>query len=91
MRTREKSKVIRLKNYGRADGPNPLCKGGYRNTTCPNYRQCLDFVVKKSWERWTCVDCPHKKQVLILDDFPATNNDAVLYHSLPNEFRTQAG
>lgn len=91
MRTRQKPKVARLKNFGRADGPNPLSKRGYRNIFCPQYRQCLDFVIEKSWERWTCVDCPHKKQVLIIDDFPATNNDAVLYHTLPKEFHPQAG
>lgn len=91
MRKRQKSKVIKLKTSHRADAPTPSYKKGYRNIFCPNYRNCLDFVVKKSWERWACVDCPHKKQALILDDFPGTNNDAVLYHTLPKEFHTQAG
>lgn len=91
MRTQQKPKIARLKNYGTPDGPNPVCKRGYRNIFCPQYRQCLDFVVNKSWERWACVDCPQKKPVMILDDFPATNNETVLYHFLPQEFHKQAG
>jgi len=86
MKMRPKSKVVRLKKFDGVDGPNPVCKRGYRNIFCSSYRQCLDFAVMKSWERWACIDCPHKKQILVLDDFPATNNDAVLYHTLPQEF-----
>ena len=91
MKMRQTPRVARLKNYGRAGGPNPVFKRGYRNICCPNYSQCLDFVVKKSWERWACVDCPQKKQFLILDDFPATNRETVLYHTLPQEFHRHAG
>ena len=91
MGTKKVSKVARLKNYGRADGPNPISKRGYRNIFCSNYRQCLDFVVMNSWERWACVDCPHKKEVLALDDFPATHSDTVLYYTLPQEYHMRAG
>ena len=91
MKTRQKPRVARLKNYGKADGPKPVSQKGYRNLFCSNYRQCLDFAVMNAWERWACVDCPHKKQVLVLDDFPATNNDTVLYHALPHEYHMQAG
>ncbi len=85
------SEVSRLRKRGKTKGPKPVCGKGYRNLFCSHYNQCLDFAIKKSWEGWACFKCAHKKQVMILDDFPATNSDMALYHELPTEFHLQAG
>lgn len=91
MEDRRKSKVARLKKRGRVDGPNPVCKKGDRNLFCPHYCQCLDFAILKSWEYWACYDCMYKNQALILDDYPATNSETVLYHTLPQELYLRVG
>lgn len=87
---RRNSKVTRLKKRGETDGPNPVSGSGYRNLFCTKYGQCLDFAIESAWESWACYKCPDKKQVLILDDFPATNSDVDLYYELPREFHLRA-
>jgi CheY-like chemotaxis protein len=39
---------------------NPVRRQGNRNIFCPLYRECLDDVIKGSWQDWDCDDCPHK-------------------------------
>jgi hypothetical protein len=35
----------------------PVRRNGERNVFCPFYNSCLDYVVKQSWEDWTCFQC----------------------------------
>jgi hypothetical protein len=91
MESKRKTKVARLKRRGKSDGPNPVFKKGDRNLFCPHYCDCLDFAIFKSWDYWACFDCDHKKQALVLDDFPATKSETVLYHSLPQELYLRVG
>jgi DNA-binding response OmpR family regulator len=39
---------------------NPVRRQGSRNVFCAFYRECLDDVIKGSWQDWDCGDCPHK-------------------------------
>ena len=39
---------------------NPHRKGGIRNVFCPYYSECLDFVIKKQWLSWGCMDCAQR-------------------------------
>ena len=91
METKRKSRIARLKRRSSADGPNPAYKKGDRNLFCAHYCQCLDFAILKSWEYWSCFDCKFKKQALVLDDYPATNSETVLYHTLPQEYYLRVG
>ncbi len=36
---------------------SPIKKGKIRNTECPYYNSCLDFVIKKGWDTWACDSC----------------------------------
>jgi len=91
MLTKQKSKVTKMRRRSKDDGPNPVFKKGDRNLFCPYYCECLDFAILKSWEFWACFDCKHKKNVQILDEYPATNSETVLYHTLPQEFYLRVG
>jgi hypothetical protein len=91
MVAKTKPKVARLKKRSKMDGPNPVFKKGDRNLFCPHYCECLDYAILKSWEYWACFDCAMKKQALVLDDYPATNSETVLYHTLPQELYLRVG
>jgi CheY-like chemotaxis protein len=39
---------------------NPVQRQGNRNVFCPLYKECLDDVIRGSWQDWDCDDCPHK-------------------------------
>jgi len=41
--------------------PTPI--KGERNIHCPHYSDCLDYVVNRFWESWSCSECPHRKEV----------------------------
>jgi len=90
MKTRRNAKVTRLKKRGQAVGPNPVCGSGDRNLFCSHYSQCLDLAIGNAWDTWACFECPFQKQVVILDDFPATNREVALYHELPRDFHLRA-
>ena len=91
MLAKRKSKVTKMRRRSKDNGPNPVFKKGERNLFCPNYCQCLDFAIHKSWEFWACFECRHKGDVQMFDNYPATNNDAVLYHTLPQEYYLRVG
>ena len=38
----------------------PICDFGERNLDCPLYEDCLDLVVARNWECWSCSFCPYK-------------------------------
>ena len=38
----------------------PLCRHGERNIYCEFYEACLDFAVKKLWQKMSCESCLHK-------------------------------
>lgn len=38
----------------------PVCKKGDRNVFCRYYGDCLNYVIKKSWEYWDCGRCLHR-------------------------------
>ena len=91
MIAKQKSKVAKMRRRSKNGGPNPVLKKGDRNLFCPNYCQCLDFAILKSWDFWACIDCRHKMSVQVFDDYPATNSETVLYHTLPQEFYLRVG
>jgi hypothetical protein len=39
---------------------NPVWRKGNRNIFCPFYTECLDHVIKRTWEDWNCDDCRYK-------------------------------
>lgn len=80
-----------MRRRNKDNGPNPVFKKGERNLFCPHYCECLDFAIMKSWEYWACFDCRHKMDIQILDEYPATNSETVLYHTLPQEFYLRVG
>ena len=80
-----------LRRRSKNDGPNPVLKKGDRNLFCPRYCECLDFAIMKSWDFWACFDCRHKMDIQILDEYPATNSETVLYHTLPQEYYLRVG
>lgn len=90
MGTSRNAKVTRLKKRGQGVNPNPVYGSGDRNLFCSHYSQCLDFAIGKGWDSWACFECPNRKKVVVLDDFPATNRDVALYHELPREFHRRA-
>lgn len=91
MIAKQKPKVTKMRRRSKDGGPNPVFKKGDRNLFCPNYCQCLDFAIMKSWDFWACVDCRQKMNVQVFDDYPATNSETVLYHTLPQEFYLRVG
>ncbi len=91
MQARGASKVAKLRRRSRHNGPNPVAKKGERNLFCPNYCQCLDFAIMKAWDCWACTDCKLRANAQYYDDFPATNSETVLYHSLPHEIFLKVG
>lgn len=85
-----RSKIASFKR--RSGGPpSPSHKKGDRNIFCPHYCKCLDIAITKSWEYWACFDCKFKESRQYLDDYPFTNSDTVLYHSLPPEIFMKVG
>lgn len=78
-----KTGIARWKRHSGVKGPSPSRKKGDRNVFCQRYSQCLDVAILKSWEKWSCIDCKFRKQAHILDDYPATNSETVLYYTLP--------
>ena len=90
MAAKRKVKLAKLKRRS-GTHPNPCHKKGERNIFCPHYCNCLDFAIKKSWDFWACLDCRFKENRQYMEDFPYTNGDAVLYHSLPPEIFLKVG
>jgi hypothetical protein len=69
---------------------NPKNKDGERNIYCPFYRDCLDLVIKKSWEYWACSNCRHRKQkVDFFDSLPSMDN-GMPYYSLSHNINLEA-
>ena len=36
-----------------------LAEQEHRNVFCGAYNRCLDFVMRKNWQDWTCSRCPN--------------------------------
>jgi len=66
-------------------GCKPIHRDGFRNALCPNYRECLDLAVRKSWEFWDCTECVHKASTDPEFDIEATLSHSVTYFDLPLE------
>jgi len=88
----EKSKA-KIANFKRRSGnhPNPSPKRGERNIFCPHYCNCLDFAINKAWDSWACLECRFQDNRQYMEEFPFTNNDTVLYYSLPHDIYMKVG
>jgi hypothetical protein len=42
---------------------DPYERQGERNVFCPFYSQCLDIVIEKGWNGWSCSECEHSSRV----------------------------
>lgn len=63
----------------------PIHRDGFRNALCPNYRECLDMAVQKSWEYWDCAECTHRTSTDPELDIEVTLSHSVTYFDLPFE------
>jgi hypothetical protein len=63
--------------------PNPKPEEGQRNTFCPRYGACLDFVIGCSWEAWNCSQCPLKEKRPSANEYIDGSNDAEPSYELP--------
>ena len=63
----------------------PIHRDGFRNALCPNYRECLDLAVRKSWEFWDCTECAYKASTDPEFDIEGTLSHSVTYFDLPLE------
>lgn len=87
---RAKRKVARFKRRS-GSHPSPSHKKGERNIFCPHYCNCLDIAIKKSWDYWACMECRFKENKQYMDEYPYTNSDTVLYHTLPHDIYMKVG
>lgn len=71
--------------------PSPSHKKGERNIFCPYYCTCLDYAISKSWDYWACFECRFKEKRQYGEEYPYTNSDQILYHSLPPEIFMKVG
>lgn len=67
----------------------PIGKKGARNVFCPNYSDCLDFVIQKSWKSWNCSQCRHQQSRDPMVDIPLTVSDSISYYDLPLDIYRQ--
>lgn len=61
---------------------NPRNGGGERNIYCPYYSDCLDLVIKRTWENWGCKGCRHWGKKQDLYDSPPSFDNGIPYYSL---------
>jgi hypothetical protein len=87
---RAKTKLASIRRRS-SNHPNPTGKKGDRNLFCGQYCRCLDFAINKSWDYWTCSECRFRNDQQYMDDYPYTNNDTVLYHTLPPDIYMKVG
>jgi hypothetical protein len=62
---------------------NPVRKKGERNVFCPHYSDCLDYAVKKYWNRWNCADCFFRTNEEGRPELQVYHNETVAYYELP--------
>ena len=71
--------------------PKPTPRHGRRNTFCPHYSSCLDFVIGCSWEAWNCSQCPFKANRLSVTQYIDVSADAEPCYELPPNIARQFG
>lgn len=62
----------------------PTPKQGERNIYCPFYSDCLDYVVKHFWQRWSCSECPYKLIKQSITEWEYIVNDTNTHYDLPS-------
>ena len=70
---------------------NPVNKKGKRNTFCPYYGDCLDFVIENSWKYWDCCNCPHRLNEGARVEIEFTTSDSIECYDLPLEVYREIG
>lgn len=60
-------------------GPEIGNEGG-RNLFCSQYRDCLDYVIKRRWDSWNCTRCDFKNRVDENEIFTPMYSEEVPYY-----------
>ena len=60
----------------------PIRKKGDRNVFCPYYRDCLDFVIEKTWQDWDCRDCRHHSNWGAAPEISLSINHSIAYYEI---------
>ena len=63
-------------------GGNPVNNPGKRNVLCGQYRECLDYAVKKAWEYWHCAECPHRFNKESSPEMNCSSKDSVPHYDV---------
>jgi hypothetical protein len=71
--------------------PKPIPHQGHRNTFCPHYGSCLDFVLGCSWEAWNCSQCPCKEKRPPVTEYIDVSADPEPCYELPPDIASQFG